>query len=62
MITKKAVIENGYEVLPRGGWVYLNPEIVPKDWHDLAKGLGFDPDCKGVYLCIAGFKEENAND
>jgi hypothetical protein len=57
MITEKEVKEGGYTILPRGGWIYVDPEIVPRDWDDLAKNFGFDPDCEGVYLCIAGFKE-----
>lgn len=57
MITEKEVKEGGYTVLPRGGWVYVDPEIMPRDWDDLAKNFDFDPDCEGVYLCIAGFKE-----
>jgi hypothetical protein len=62
MITEKEMIDVGYEVLPKGGWIYVDPEIMPRDWDDLAKNFGFDPDCRGVYLCIAGFKElENEN-
>ena len=57
MITENKVKESGYEVLPKGGWVYIDPEIMPRDWDDLAKSFGFDPDCRGVYLCVAGFKE-----
>jgi len=57
MITKEEVLANGYELLPKGGWMYVDPEIMPRDWDDLAKNFGFDPDCEGVYLCIAGFKE-----
>lgn len=59
MLTKDEVETNGYTVLPRGGWMYVDPEIVPRDWNDLAKSFGFDPECDGVYLCVCGFKERN---
>jgi hypothetical protein len=39
--------------------MYVDPEIVPRDWDDLAKSFGFDPECEGVYLCVCGFKERN---
>jgi hypothetical protein len=42
--------------------MYVDPEIVPRDWDDLAKSFGFDPHCKGVYLCVCGVKEESWND
>ena len=48
MLTKDEVETNGYTVLPRGGWMYVDPEIVPRDWEDLAKSCGFDPECDGV--------------
>ena len=57
MITKEQVLKIGYEILPEGGWIYVDPEIMPRDWHDLATNFGFDPDCRGVYLCVAGYKE-----
>lgn len=57
MITEQEVIDTGYQVLPKGGWIYVDPEIMPRDWDDLAKSFGFDPDCLGVYLCVIGFKE-----
>lgn len=57
MITEQEVIDTGYQVLPKGGWIYIDPEIMPRDWNDLAKSFGFDSDCRGVYLCVAGFKE-----
>ena len=56
MITEKEVIDSGYTVLPRGGWFYVNPEIIPLDWHDLCKDFGIDEDARGAYLCIAGVK------
>jgi hypothetical protein len=57
MLTKDEVVKSGYTVLPKGGWLYVDPEIMPRDWDDLAKSFGFDPDCEGVYLCVAGYKE-----
>ena len=62
MITESEVVESGYTVLPKGGWVYVDPEIMPRDWDDLAKNFGFDPHCEGVYLCIAGYKERVAEE
>jgi hypothetical protein len=57
MITEIEAKKAGYSILPRGGWIYIDPEIMPRDWDDLAKSFDFDSDCKGVYLCVAGFKE-----
>jgi hypothetical protein len=57
MLSKKQVEEGGYEVLPEGGWVRLDPTIVPHDWMDLCKDFGVDPDCKEMILCICGVKE-----
>lgn len=57
MITEKEVRDSGYQVLPRGGWIYVDPEILPRDWDDLSKSFGFDSECQGVYLCIVGYKE-----
>jgi len=58
VITKTEVMKNGYTVLPKGGWIYINPEIIPHDWDDLCKDFGVDPSAKGAYLCVAGFKED----
>ena len=58
MITKAEVIKHGYTVLPKGGWFYVNPEIIPNDWDDICKDFDIDPSCRGVYLCIAGVKED----
>lgn len=57
MLSKKQVEEGGYEVLPEGGWVRLDPTIVPHDWMDLCKDFGVDPDCKEMILCVCGVKE-----
>jgi hypothetical protein len=59
MITKKEVEKAGYDVLPKGGWIYINPEIIPHDWHDVCKDFGIDESAKGVYLCIAGVKQDD---
>ena len=42
MITEKELLENGYEVLPQGGWVSLNPEVIPHDWADICKDFGVE--------------------
>ena len=57
MITKEQVEEGGYEVLPEGGWIRLDPEIIPRDWYDVCKDFGVDPHCKEMILCICGVKE-----
>jgi hypothetical protein len=58
MITKKEILKNGYTVLPKGGWFYVDPEIVPHDWHDICKDFGIDVSAKGAYLCIVGVKQD----
>jgi hypothetical protein len=57
MITKKQVEKAGYEVLPKGGWVRLDPMIIPHDWEDICKDFGVHPDCKEMILCVCGVKE-----
>jgi len=58
MITQDDVIKSGYEVIPNGAWLRINPEIMPRDWHDVAKDFGFNQDAKNVILCVVGYKEE----
>jgi hypothetical protein len=57
MLTKEEVEEGGYTVLPKGGWIRLDPTIVPHDWEDICKDFGVDPDCEELYLCVCGVKE-----
>ena len=57
MITKDELIEHGYAVLPQGGWVRLNPEIVPRDWEDICKDFGVDSSCHEIILAVCGVKE-----
>jgi hypothetical protein len=57
MITEQDLIEHGYAVLPQGGWVRLNPEIIPRDWADVCKDFGVDPDCHEIILAVCGVKE-----
>ena len=59
MLSQSDIEKAGYTVLPQGGWMYIDPEIVPKDWHDLAKNFGFDSNCRGVYLCVVGVMEQS---
>jgi hypothetical protein len=59
MLTKKEIEDAGYEVLPRGGWLRIDPSIIPHDWHDVCKDFGIDHNCKSAILCIVGIKEEN---
>jgi len=57
MITEEELVENGYAVLPQGGWVRLNPEIIPRDWADICEDFGVDPECHEIILAVCGVKE-----
>ena len=57
MLTKEQVEAGGYTVLPEGGWVRLDPTIIPHDWIDICKDFGVHPDCKEMILCVCGVKE-----
>ena len=59
MLTKEQVAQAGYTILPQGGWVRLDPTIIPHDWHDICKDFGVDPDCEELILCVCGVKEIN---
>lgn len=56
MITKSQMMKAGYTIIPKGAWFAINPQIIP-EWDDVAEQYGFDPNCKEVILCVAGFKE-----
>jgi hypothetical protein len=62
MLTKTEVEQAGYTVLPKGGWMYVDPEIVPRDWDDICRDFNIDPSARGAYLCVVGVKEESWND
>ena len=57
MITKNEIIKAGYEVLPKGGWIRIDPTIIPHDWDDICKDFGVDSNCLEIILCVAGVKE-----
>jgi hypothetical protein len=57
MITEEELVENGYEVLPQGGWVRLNPEVIPHDWADICKDFGVDSSCREIILAVCGVKQ-----
>ena len=57
MITSEELIESGYSVLPQGGWIRLNPEIIPHDWVDICKDFGVDADCHELILAVCGVKQ-----
>ena len=57
MLTKNQVLKGGYTVLPNGGGFRLSPDVDPLGWDSLAEDFGFDPTCKEVILCVAGYKE-----
>lgn len=57
MVTEDELVENGYEVLPTGGWVRLDPHIIPNDWHDICKDFNVDPDCHQIILAVCGVKQ-----
>jgi hypothetical protein len=59
MITEQELLDSGYTVLPQGGWVRLNPEIIPHDWVDICKDFGVDPDCHEIILAVCGVKQIN---
>jgi len=59
MITKQEIEKAGYRVLPKGGWIKLDPTIIPHDWNDICSDFGADPDCKELVLCVCGVKEIN---
>jgi hypothetical protein len=56
MITQSQMTKAGYTVLPKGAWFSIDPETIP-EWDVVADQYGFDPNCKAVILCVAGFKE-----
>jgi hypothetical protein len=60
MIKEKELIDSGYSVLSKGGWIRLSPEIVPHDWADICKDFGVNPDCQEIILAVCGVKEINA--
>ena len=64
MLTKNQVLKGGYTILPKGGWFRIDPDYDPSGWDSLAMNFGFDPNCKEVILCVAGYKEiyEESND
>ena len=57
MITQAELEKQGYEVLPKGGWLRIDSNIMPRDWHDVCKDFGVDPSCDEIILAIAGVKE-----
>jgi hypothetical protein len=59
MITSEELIDSGYSVLSKGGWIRLNPEIIPHDWVDICKDFGVDPDCHELILAVCGVKQIN---
>jgi hypothetical protein len=59
MITEQELLDSGYTVLSQGGWIRLNPEIIPHDWVDICKDFGVDPDCHELILAVCGVKQIN---
>jgi len=57
MITKKELNESGYTALPKGGWLRIDANMMPRDWHDVCKDFGVNPNCDEIILAIAGIKE-----
>jgi len=57
MITKKELEDNGYSVLPKGGWIRLSPEIIPHDWSDVCSDFGIDEGCEEIIFAVCGVKE-----
>ena len=59
MITEQELLDSGYTVLSQGGWIRLNPEIIPHDWVDICKDFGVDHDCHELILAVCGVKQIN---
>jgi hypothetical protein len=59
MIKEKELIDSGYSVLSKGGWIRLSPDIVPHDWVDICKDFGVDPECHELILAVCGVKQIN---
>jgi len=62
MVTKEQLLKEGYIVLPKGGWIRLDPTIMPNDWHDICKDFGCDPDCNEIIIAVSGVKEIKGDD
>jgi len=58
MITKDELTKHGYDVLPHGGWIYITPEVLPRDWDDICKDFGLDATQRGAWLAISGVKQD----
>jgi len=57
MITENELNDFGYNVLPRGGWLRIDANMMPRDWHDVCKDFGCDPSCDEIIIAVAGVKE-----
>jgi len=57
MLTKQEIEKAGYRVLPQGGWIRLDPTIIPMDWYDICNDFGVDPECEEIVICVCGVKE-----
>lgn len=68
MLTKEEVEKAGYTILPKGGYVMIQPENFPHDWEYMCTNFGVDPECKEMVLCVCGVlevpfeKEEDENE
>ena len=56
MITKNKVEKAGYRVLPKGGYVRLDRELI-KDWFNFCGKFDVDPECEEIVFCVCGVKE-----
>ncbi len=57
MLTQEDLIKNGYKVLPKGGWIRLSPDIIPRDWADVCSDFNVDPDCYEIVFAVCGIQE-----
>lgn len=62
MLTKEELIKTGYAVLPKGGWIRLSPDIIPRDWEDVCSDFDVSPDCQEIILAVCGVKEIGVDD
>jgi hypothetical protein len=59
MITENELKGAGYTVLQKGGWIRLDPMIIPHEWEDTCKDFGVNPNCDEIILAVAGVKQIN---
>jgi hypothetical protein len=54
---KYGLKQAGYYPLSKGAWIYIDPEIIPHNWHSVCDDFEVTPNAKGAYLAVMGIKE-----